>query len=616
MISSQVVKELGLKIEAPSSSLIVSATGPSVRPLGIIKNLSIEIEGTTIPMDVEVMNATSYSLLLGNDWSQKVDATYSWKNKAYTLRWNKKKIHVPTTYEHDQPLPAQPTITDEKELEKFEQEYLRPKEAYVVEIEPDNWTTVTHRSRPSASFTKQKCGRCYSYNHLYADCPNNECYRCRRYGHLAAHCPKQAPKRNVCKTCSQPGHLYKDCPDNLCYQCKQYGHISANCPLMTQILENQQYQCGCQPQEVNANRLPHFSPFRVNHCCKCKVPKRPEEIRPFEQTLICKGCWIDFHQDLDPEDPRSIEFFTNGEGRGTLTECKLCREQGIRSKMIKLDSIREDTRFCNLECLYAYKAAKDVEWNSNYNLWTRVRHYTESTRNAGHAYDLNQSRIYRLAQIQIGESNEDLAHALEPQAADLSNQDYTYNEVNVIMRASQVQLSETEEETLQRILEESFDTSHPDFDQRKAMENLQRNFQGTVGLCKECIMAKKNTELEQFNSYCEECYKALHPPPDPEVLSPPTSPTPELPIVAPIKTVSTTLEPTDLVPLLQEQIRQQAQIIALLQEQAKTFEHQDQTIKELQARVNYFENFHHRLRDLYNESSSSAAFDDSDAQNF
>ena len=77
MISYQVVKKLGLKIEAPSTSLIVSAAGSSVRPLGIIKNLPIEIEGTTIPLDVEVINATSYLLLLGNNWSQKVDTSYN-----------------------------------------------------------------------------------------------------------------------------------------------------------------------------------------------------------------------------------------------------------------------------------------------------------------------------------------------------------------------------------------------------------------------------------------------------------------------------------------------------------------------------------------------------------
>ena len=77
MILYQIIKELGLKIDTFSSSLIVSATGPSIRPLGIIKSLPIEIEGMTIPMDIEVMDATSYSLLLGNDWSQKVEATYS-----------------------------------------------------------------------------------------------------------------------------------------------------------------------------------------------------------------------------------------------------------------------------------------------------------------------------------------------------------------------------------------------------------------------------------------------------------------------------------------------------------------------------------------------------------
>src|SRR5260364_346186 len=150
--------------------------------------------------------------------------------------------------------------------------------------------------------------------------------------------------------------------------------------------------------------------------------------------------------------------------------------------MIKLNSSREDVRFCDLEHLYAYKAAQDVESNPNYNVWTRVRHYTESTRNAGHSYDLNQSRIFRLAQIQIGESNEDLAHALEPQYDDHSNQGYTYDEVNVIMRATHVELTETEEQTLQRILAESFDMSHPNFDKRKAMENLQRNFAETAGL--------------------------------------------------------------------------------------------------------------------------------------
>ena len=86
MIAYKVVQELELKIEQASTSLIISTTGTSFRPLGIIKDLSVEIEEVTIPLDVKIMPATSYLLLLGNDWSQKVDATYSWKNKAYTLK--------------------------------------------------------------------------------------------------------------------------------------------------------------------------------------------------------------------------------------------------------------------------------------------------------------------------------------------------------------------------------------------------------------------------------------------------------------------------------------------------------------------------------------------------
>src|SRR6201988_1087144 len=126
MIAHQTVKELDLKIEQASTSLIVTATGTSTRPLGIIRDLPVEIEGVTIPITVEVVPATSYSLLLGNDWSKKVGASYNWNNSCYSFKWKNKKISVPTTYESNHPLPAQPTITNPKELELFEQEYLTP----------------------------------------------------------------------------------------------------------------------------------------------------------------------------------------------------------------------------------------------------------------------------------------------------------------------------------------------------------------------------------------------------------------------------------------------------------------------------------------------------------
>ena len=105
MIAHNVVKELGLKIEQASSSLIVSAIRTSTRPLGIIKDLPVEIEGVIIPITVEVVPATSYSLLLGNNWSRKLNANYNWANGCYSFKWKNKKISTTTTCESNQPLP-------------------------------------------------------------------------------------------------------------------------------------------------------------------------------------------------------------------------------------------------------------------------------------------------------------------------------------------------------------------------------------------------------------------------------------------------------------------------------------------------------------------------------
>ena len=99
MIAHRVVKELGLKIDQVSSSLIVAATGNSTRPLGIIRDLPVEVDNTIIPIDVEVVDVNSYSLLLGNDWSQKIEANYNWKNECYSFKWKNKKHSVSTTYE-------------------------------------------------------------------------------------------------------------------------------------------------------------------------------------------------------------------------------------------------------------------------------------------------------------------------------------------------------------------------------------------------------------------------------------------------------------------------------------------------------------------------------------
>src|ERR1700752_4226481 len=123
--------------------------------------------------------------------------------------------------------------------------------------------------------------------------------------------------------------------------------------------------------------------------------------------------------------------------------------------------------------------------------------------------------------------------------------------MNLILRAERTTLSDEEEQLLQRTLAESFDISHPEFDHRVALANLHRQFSTPVNLCKECLYAKHQEELDQYNGCCQDC----------------TSPSP--PIHEPVDTSSSTLEsesetlsPLEPDPtlLVVEQLKQQIEI--------------------------------------------------------
>ena len=138
----------------------------------------------------------------------------------------------------------------------------------------------------------------------------------------------------------------------------------------------------------------NFSSRRTHHCCHYKKPNKLEDLQVLNHQFVCKGCVSDYYYELPPDDPQRIYYYSHGEGRGTLVQCKICEETRPTSKMHNLESLEQALWFCDLEHLYAYKAGQDVLYNSNYNLWTRIRHYTESNRSAGSQYEMNQTRIF------------------------------------------------------------------------------------------------------------------------------------------------------------------------------------------------------------------------------
>jgi hypothetical protein len=141
--------------------------------------------------------------------------------------------------------------------------------------------------------------------------------------------------------------------------------------------------------------------------------------------------------------------------------------------MYQLESLSEELWFCDLEHLYAHKASQDVLYKPNYNLWTRIRHYTESTRSAGSQYDLNQTRIYRLAAVLLQESDQTIIEALEPQVGDRFNQPWSNNDMELVLCGEQEVLEKNNELLLQQILDYTFDTSHPEYNKQFALATLQ-----------------------------------------------------------------------------------------------------------------------------------------------
>src|SRR6185312_4582362 len=104
-------------------------------------------------------------------------------------------------------------------------------------------------------------------------------------------------------------------------------------------------------------------------------------------------------------------------------------------------------------------ASQNIQYNSNYNLWTQIKRYTESTKNARHQYKINQTRIYQLAKILLDKNDQTITQALEPLISDHITQPWSYYEMQLILQAESNMLSENDIDPLQTILDKSFDTS-------------------------------------------------------------------------------------------------------------------------------------------------------------
>ena len=99
IVSCQLLNDLGIAIERPSTTVMINVHREQKRPLGEVLNFPITIQGVTISADIVVVtDAQSYSVIVGNDWLSKVKALIDYQNSVMMITWQGQDLEIPVEY--------------------------------------------------------------------------------------------------------------------------------------------------------------------------------------------------------------------------------------------------------------------------------------------------------------------------------------------------------------------------------------------------------------------------------------------------------------------------------------------------------------------------------------
>ena len=91
VVSHEFLKKWNIKIQRKSEVAMTDITGTVNHPLGAIDNFPITVDKLTIPADVDVTPAQTYSVIVGMDWLNKIKANLDLKKNIMTFEWNGQK---------------------------------------------------------------------------------------------------------------------------------------------------------------------------------------------------------------------------------------------------------------------------------------------------------------------------------------------------------------------------------------------------------------------------------------------------------------------------------------------------------------------------------------------
>lgn len=151
----------------------------------------------------------------------------------------------------------------------------------------------------------QKCGYCFSKDHLIANCPIITCFICQEKGHHHTACKSGKPLLK-CTKCNLYGHTIEKCPDDFkkCSACGRLGHSFNEC-------------------------------FRVAKCGLCNMNNHT--ISECKYNLYCEKCMQYGHRTIN------------------CRPCRYCMQTGHSSK----DCTTEGTIYCiRCKTMHGYRECK------------------------------------------------------------------------------------------------------------------------------------------------------------------------------------------------------------------------------------------------------------------
>jgi hypothetical protein len=98
IVSCQLLKDLKIPIDRPSTTMMINVNGEQKRSLGEVLNFLITIKGFTVPINVIIAEADSYRAIVGNDWLEKVKANINYEISIITITWEGKMVDIPIEY--------------------------------------------------------------------------------------------------------------------------------------------------------------------------------------------------------------------------------------------------------------------------------------------------------------------------------------------------------------------------------------------------------------------------------------------------------------------------------------------------------------------------------------